>query len=123
MSEKQPSLIEVGNDAADIYAAHKQAEDTKISEDRRYTEIENNIHFDRHAKRSTEKQHARELDRLTAKSEAAIEEGKEHYEANEAAYHDLGVLEAHMAGIAIAVEKPIEVGIKAEDNQDSEPRG
>ena len=35
---------------------------------------------------------------------------REHYKANDGAYHDLAVIEAHKDGVYIAVEQPIVVG-------------
>ena len=41
---------------------------------------------------------------------AVIEAGNEHYQANQAAYHDLGVIAAHLVGISITVQKPLVLG-------------
>lgn len=54
----------------------------------------------------------RNIDRKIANEqfETAQNASKKHYEENAAAYHDLGVISAHMAGVTINVEQPVEIG-------------
>ena len=39
-----------------------------------------------------------------------LSEAKQHYVENEAAYHDIAVIEAHVDGVQIVVDQPLTVG-------------
>lgn len=68
--------------------------------------------------------HSTRIGELERVSELAVNEGRMHHEANQAAYHDLAVIEAHMGGVAIKVEQPLELGQKVDVRQgdDTETR-
>jgi hypothetical protein len=116
MNEHQPTLQEIGDTAKKNYDDYtKNAKKVESSK----AERSHNSRFfnDQSWYAADQTRLARVGHNAEDASAAAVVSGAEHFRENEAAYHDLAVIEAHMAGVAIAVEKPLVVGKSVDETE------
>lgn len=119
MNEKQLTLKEISSIAEQNYQSHLSNEKKAESANAEY--IRNSRLFnDASWYPADQTRLAIAEGRSKDASEAAVHAGAEHYRDNEAAYHDIAVIEAHLAGVAVNVEQPIVLGKGPEETKREE---
>jgi|GEM_PF-3362508 len=109
MSEK--SLQQVGDEASRIYTDHRIDGRALDHEQRILDSMSQKYVSDGPTYRSQ----AGRVDQLQSAHDDGLSKARAHAEANAEQLHDLAVVEAHLAGVAIKVKEPLTIGETVEE--------